>query len=326
MATTIRKNTHLRAIFAISKWTGVWIPEKHSDGHFSKNITVWEVAVHVTISCVFVAIMCFAIRSLPSFKIEHIGSPLVIFLLYSVTLCNAINLIANKNKFALLLKTFDQMTRFHIFGKLHENVVDKLCRRVKIFTFASLMLSILAVSLSFAAFSMLNIDLEKIQQNSTLPKNLTEDEINILQVTCTNFTWTVFDDVIMGLHGIASFNILFKMFITTSFMFLSHEFIIEELHILVAYIKILKNHNMCRVIAFQKSTTQDHWLYFYGKITKYDETILHAIDMYFNQAPLYMSFRALQIMNYIFGIQVMTTVACSTLALSFNALVAAVVC
>jgi hypothetical protein len=318
---SIRENHHLRAIFGISKWTGVWIPEKQGDGHFSKNITVWEVAVHVAIVCVFVSIMRWLISTMPSFTITHIGTPLVVFVIYSVNLCNAINLIENKNKLSLLLKTFDEMTQFQSFGDLHKNVVNKLCRRVKVFTISSLVLSIFCLFLSIAAYSQLHTDSEQIQKNSTQLRNLTEDEMTVLKMTGNkHITLSVFENIVLGMHGIISFVLLFKTFIMNSLMFLCHEFIIEELHILVSFIKLLKNNKMeCKIIAFQTSSTQEHWLHFFGKIHKYVETILQPSAIH---NPLS---RALKILNCIFGFQVMTLVAGSTILLSFNALMAAVV-
>lgn len=267
--TTIRGNRYLRAIFAFSKWTGLQIQEKQDDGSFSKNIKFWEVAVHVTISCAFVATMSVLINTIPSFKITYIGTPLVVFLLYSVTLCNSINLIKNKKKFSLLLKKFDEMARFPSFKKLHENLADKICRRVMIFTFGSLVLSIICLLCGLVSFSILTTNSDQYQQ-TPLPKNLTEDEIMMMQMTGKHvITYSVLESVILVIHGCVIFALLIKMYVMNSLMFLSHEFLIEELHILVRYVKLLRYDKLCRAIAFQNNTTLDNWLHFFKKINQY---------------------------------------------------------
>jgi hypothetical protein len=267
---SIRENHHLRAIFAISKWTGVWIPEKQGDGHFSKNITAWEVAVHVAILCVFSSTMFLLISNMPSFKIKHTGMPLGVFIIYLVTCCNAINLLRNKKKLSFLLKNFDEMICFQSLYNLHENVTNKICRRVKIFTIWSLLLSIFSLLIvSVASYTKLNTDSEKIQQTSTQLRNLTVDEITVLELTGKNFSWSVFENILLGMHAIISCALILKTFVMNSLMFLCHEFIIEELHILVCFIKLLKNNSVCKVIAFKSSTSQDQWLQFFGKISKY---------------------------------------------------------
>jgi len=265
---SIRENHHLRAIFAISKWTGVWIPEKQSDGHFSKNITVWEVAVHVVILCVFLSTMYLLISTVPSFKVKHIGTPLGVFIIYLVTLCNAINLVKNKKKLSLLLKIFDEMICYQSLKNLQENGADKLCRRVKIFTILSLVLTVFSLLLvSLVSYPKLSVDSEK-NPTSTQLRNLTVDEKIVHELTGKNVTLSVFKNILLGMHALISFALLMKTFVMNSLMFLCHEFIIEELHILVSFIKLLKNNNVCKVIAFKSSTSHDHWLQFYGKISK----------------------------------------------------------
>jgi len=260
---SIRCHPKLRMLFRVNQATGLVISEGNEDAAKSKLRTVWEVATLVLPLFSLCLVLNMQLEEVSSFRIVELSQPISIFMIYSMVLAKAVNLLAKKRKLKGLLAKIDEIVQFQPFEKCQPPVVDLICKRIHKTTIILFFISVSCVFASTAIF----IPTIFLQQGNFTIKN--DDSTNPLLKVENLYSPTVI--VTLSLNEFFTYVLLIKNIAMDSFMFFCHYFVVQQLNLLNR--KFNESNKMTFMIKtstkFAKESNTinfENWLHMFNKI------------------------------------------------------------
>jgi hypothetical protein len=262
----IRKNPTLRSLFRINYFFGIWIPENLSDWGKGRKFKAWEILVPVSALISLYHVMKLLISTLVDFRVASVCQPLMTFLVYMPVLAKNAYLLIKKDSLVDLFKTMEEIVAFRPFKNRQQHFILSICKETRK-TFLLLTFTCAACYfITLVAFARFDASIKaKLADNASAP--LTEDErvtseiIRVGHMTKDDYTVLTINPLYAGV-------LPFKNIFMDSFMFLCHNFVVQELNLLQQTFGELDAKKIAFVHKSDVTIGHDQWINMFQKIRK----------------------------------------------------------
>lgn len=220
---SVRAHPKLEVLFKISKCVGVWIPREGE--RIPKWPTAWEIfmLIFAIVSCCMM--LATLLSTIPEVRLELVGQPLIISVLYFTTILKAAQFTFNKKRIVKLFSKIDAFVRNPVLGNSQAIVVNHVCDKSRKSLFLQLLITELINLVVTVLFSMMLI--HTYEHVASKDKDLTnEDKINDQVFNLEK--WQTWNFVASGLNCAWCLILPISNISMDCIMYLCHYFIAQE--------------------------------------------------------------------------------------------------
>jgi 7tm Odorant receptor len=227
----------------------------------------WEIITLISALICLYLIMKVLTSTMVNFRVASMCQPVITLLVYIPVLAKNIYLLIKKNSLLELFKTMEEIIAFHPFKNRQERIISAICKKTRktllLLTFICTACYLITLVV-FGRFDA-SIRIKLVGNGSAL---LTDDERVTSEIIRAG-TWTKDDYAVLSINAIYAGVLPVKNILMDCFMFLCHNFVVQELNLLQQTFSELDAKKIAFVNKSGATSEHDQWIAMFHKIRKY---------------------------------------------------------